>query len=37
VNPFHRRLAQARLRRLLKSKTAATAFAEIYIGKYADF
>jgi hypothetical protein len=28
---------QARLRRLLGSETAATTFAEIYIGKQADF
>jgi p-hydroxybenzoate 3-monooxygenase len=37
ANLFHTRLAQARLRRLLKSKTAATAFADLYIGKNADF
>ena len=37
ANLFHTRLAQARLRRLLKSKTAATAFADLYIGKHADF
>lgn len=37
LNPFYTRLAQARLRRLLRSKTAATAFAEIYVGKHADF
>jgi p-hydroxybenzoate 3-monooxygenase len=37
TDSFHTRLAQARLRRLLKSKTAAAAFAEIYIGKHADF
>ncbi|GAA4499791.1 4-hydroxybenzoate 3-monooxygenase [Actinoallomurus oryzae] len=34
---FHTRLAQARLRRLLKSRTAATAFADLYVGKHADF
>jgi p-hydroxybenzoate 3-monooxygenase len=37
ANLFHTRLAQARLRRLLKSRTAATAFADLYIGKHADF
>ena len=36
-NLFHTRLALARLRRLLKSRTAATAFADLYIGKHADF
>ncbi|MBB2935658.1 p-hydroxybenzoate 3-monooxygenase [Amycolatopsis bartoniae] len=36
-DPFRARLAQARLRRLLHSRPAATAFAEIYIGKAADF
>jgi p-hydroxybenzoate 3-monooxygenase len=37
TDSFHGRLVQARLRRLLKSETAATAFAEICIGKHADF
>ncbi|MFB9835277.1 4-hydroxybenzoate 3-monooxygenase [Actinoallomurus acaciae] len=37
ANLFHTRLAQARLRRLLKSKAAATAFADMYVGKHADF
>jgi p-hydroxybenzoate 3-monooxygenase len=37
ANLFHTRLAQARLRRLLKSRTAATAFADLYVGKHADF
>jgi p-hydroxybenzoate 3-monooxygenase len=37
TDPFRRRLAQARLRRLLKSETAVAAFAELYIGKHADF
>jgi p-hydroxybenzoate 3-monooxygenase len=37
ADPFHARLAQARLRRSLGSETAAKAFAEIYIGKHADF
>jgi p-hydroxybenzoate 3-monooxygenase len=36
-NPFLARIAAARMRRLLRSPTAATAFAEIYIGKHADF
>jgi p-hydroxybenzoate 3-monooxygenase len=36
-NPFFARIAEARIRRLLGSETAAAAFAEIYIGKRADF
>jgi p-hydroxybenzoate 3-monooxygenase len=36
ANLFHTRLAQARLRRLLNSTTAARAFADLYIGKNAD-
>jgi p-hydroxybenzoate 3-monooxygenase len=36
-DPFRARLAQARLRRILRSPAAATAFSEIYIGKSADF
>lgn len=36
-DPFRARLAQARLRRILGSQAAATAFAEIYIGKSANF
>ncbi|GAA4663033.1 4-hydroxybenzoate 3-monooxygenase [Amycolatopsis dongchuanensis] len=36
-DPFRARLAQARLRRLLGSRAAAAAFAEIYLGKAADF
>lgn len=36
-DPFRARLAQARLRRILHSPAAATAFSEIYIGKSADF
>jgi hypothetical protein len=36
-NLFRTRLVQARLRRLLKSRAAATAFADMYIGKHADF
>lgn len=35
--PFQARLAQARLRRLLGSREAASAFAEIYTGKRADW
>jgi p-hydroxybenzoate 3-monooxygenase len=37
ADPFQTRLTEARLRRLLKSKTAAAAFADIYTGKHADF
>jgi p-hydroxybenzoate 3-monooxygenase len=36
-DPFLNGLARARLRRLLGSRAAAEAFAEIYIGKRADF
>jgi p-hydroxybenzoate 3-monooxygenase len=36
-NPFLARIAEARMRRLLRSPAAAAAFAEIYIGKEADF
>ncbi len=36
-NPFLARIAAARMRRLLGSPAAAAAFAEIYIGKRADF
>jgi p-hydroxybenzoate 3-monooxygenase len=36
-NPFFARLAEARMRRLLGSPAVATAFAERYIGKHADF
>lgn len=36
-NPFLARIAEARIRRLLGSKAAAEAFAEMYIGKHADF
>ncbi|MBA8827644.1 p-hydroxybenzoate 3-monooxygenase [Saccharopolyspora lacisalsi] len=36
-DPFRARLAQARLRRLLGSEATATALAEVYIGKRADF
>jgi p-hydroxybenzoate 3-monooxygenase len=36
-NPFLARVAAARMRRLLRSPAAAAAFAEIYIGKAADF
>jgi p-hydroxybenzoate 3-monooxygenase len=35
-NPFAARIAEARMRRLLGSPTAAAAFAELYIGKNAD-
>jgi p-hydroxybenzoate 3-monooxygenase len=37
ADPFMAGLAQARLRRLLGSRAAAVAFAEIFIGKDADF
>ena len=33
-DPFTHQLTQARLRRLLTSRTAATAFAELYIGRW---
>ncbi|RSM37127.1 4-hydroxybenzoate 3-monooxygenase [Amycolatopsis balhimycina DSM 5908] len=36
-NPFLARIAEARMRRLLGSPAAAAAFAELYIGKNADF
>jgi p-hydroxybenzoate 3-monooxygenase len=36
-NPFAARIAEARMRRLLGSPAAAAAFAELYIGKNADF
>jgi p-hydroxybenzoate 3-monooxygenase len=36
-NPFFARIAEARIRRLLGSRAAAEAFAEMYIGKHADF
>ena len=36
-NPFLARIAEARMRRLLGSPAAARAFAELYIGKSADF
>ncbi|RSD07831.1 4-hydroxybenzoate 3-monooxygenase [Amycolatopsis eburnea] len=36
-NPFQARIAEARMRRLLGSPAAAAAFAELYIGKNADF
>jgi p-hydroxybenzoate 3-monooxygenase len=36
-DPFLARIAEARVRRLLRSPAAAAAFAEIYIGQHADF
>ena len=36
-NPFMAKIAEARMRRLLGSPAVAAAFAEIYIGKHADF
>lgn len=37
TEPFRARMAEARLRRLLGSRAAATAFCELYIGKDADW